>query len=395
MLWPVASVLLNRDMTGSTQPPESISVIGAGIIGLACALELAERGIMVSLYDSQWPPRGASWAAAGMLAPAFEAAATPETHPDLYTLCLASARLWPIWAQRLEHGSDMPSGFRPGPSLAVARNSAQAAHLDAIFEQLEGDDAAQRVSTSELARIEPAIRSELISAVLLPSDGQVDNRLTMAALIARACGHPNLKVIAAPAPLICHKGDLDHAGRAATLITAGWKSAQVEIEVAGEQRRLGECAPVLDQIEAFGGQMLSLAPIPQGPSRPIRCGDLYIVPKHDRIIVGATTEPGRVLAAAEPKMIQRLHARAVEICPALAGATIVDQWAGVRPGTADHAPILGQVEDRNLFIATGHYRNGILLAPITAQIMADLIVDGKMPDLARSFSPKARAETRV
>lgn len=395
MLWRVASGLLNKGMTGSTRPPESISVIGAGIIGLACALELADRGLKVSLYDPNWPPRGASWAAAGMLAPAFEAAGAPDTHPDLFALCLTSARLWPAWAEALETRSGMPSGFVPGPSLAVARDVAQAEHLESIANQLHGPDAPQAIRPDQLALFEPAIQAELIAALLLPSDGQVDNRLTMAALIACIHAHPRIEVIEAAAPLTRRSGRSIDAGQCATLITAGWQSAQVAVTTAGAQKRLVDLVPVLDRIRAFGGQMLSLSPVENSPTRPIRCGDLYIVPKQDRIIIGATTEPGRVLSEAEPEMIAHLHARAAEICPALKAAVILDQWAGVRPGTSDHAPILGQIGTETLYIAAGHYRNGILLAPVTAQIMADLIMTGTAQALAPGFAPSHHRAAQV
>ena len=389
------SGLLNKGMTGSTRSFESISVIGAGIIGLACALELADRGLKVSLHDPNWPPRGASWAAAGMLAPAFEAAGVPDTHPDLFALCMTSARLWPAWAEALETRSGMPSGFVPGPSLAVAQDRAQAEHLSAMAGQLHGPDAPQPIGLDQLASVEPAIHADLVAALLLPSDGQVDNRLTMAALIACVRAHPRIRIIEAAAPLIGRSEGVIDAGHSATLITAGWQSPQVAVSVDGAQRRLVDMVPVLDRIRAFGGQMLSLAPVENGPTRPIRCGDLYIVPKQDRIIVGATTEPDRVLSAAEPEMIARLHARAGEICPALKQAAILDQWAGVRPGTSDHAPILGQIGKENLFIAAGHYRNGILLAPVTAQIIADLMINGTAQTLAQGFAPSRCLATRV
>src|SRR6056297_3016728 len=117
-------------MPRTVRPIKSVAVIGAGIIGLSCAIELADRGLAVSLFEPNWPPRGASWAAAGMLAPAFEAAASPGVHADLFQLCDASAQLWPAWARALEAKSGRPSGYRPGPSLAIALNDAQVQHLE-------------------------------------------------------------------------------------------------------------------------------------------------------------------------------------------------------------------------------------------------------------------------
>ena len=122
----------------------------------------------------------------------------------------------------------------------------------------------------------------------------------------------------------------------------------------------------------------------------VRCGHIYIVPKSDRIIIGATTEPGRTSLQPDHLAIERLRHAAAEICPALAEAEVIESWAGVRPGTKDHAPILGETSIPGLFIAAGHFRNGILLAPLTAKMMADLVIDGNTSELARAFSPNAR-----
>ena len=109
-------------MSSAHAPIKSIAIIGAGIVGLSCAMEFARRGANVSLYEKTWPPRGASWAAAGMLAPAFEAIGVDGGHPHLFQLCDAGARAWPQWAERLERESGLPSGYDPAPSLAIALN---------------------------------------------------------------------------------------------------------------------------------------------------------------------------------------------------------------------------------------------------------------------------------
>nr|WP_070959023.1 FAD-dependent oxidoreductase [Hyphomonas sp. Mor2] len=369
---------------------QSIAVIGAGIIGLSCALELADRGIQVSLFEKQWPPRGASWAAAGMLAPAFEAAATPGVHPDLFELCDTSASMWPDWAARLEVRSGRSSGFVAGPSLAIATTSEQAAELNAVRAQLVDHPQAPEDCLHRLDRIEPSIAAEVKAAILLPSDGQADNRATLQALIASAQSHPNISLLTQEATLRMTPNGLDHAGHDATLITSGWQSAKVSFERVGQSVIATALDPLFDRITAFGGQMLSVAPVENGPRRTVRCGHIYIVPKSDRVIIGATTEPGRELTQTEPDAIAALLRRAVEICPALANASVLESWAGIRPGTKDHAPILGETTIENLFVATGHYRNGILLAPLTAKIMGDLIANEESSDLARAFSPQAR-----
>lgn len=350
---------------------QSISIAGAGIIGLSCALELADRGLDVALYEPQWPPRGASWAAAGMLAPAYEAAATPGTHPDLFQLCFESSLLWPKWAANLERRSGRPSGYQPGPTLALASNDNQASHLSAIEKRLSSEATAPQRCLSRLPAIEPAISEGMTAALLLPSDGQADNRLTLEALASITDAHPRIRVLEETLPLSPLRAPLTGGAADAVLVTAGWESGDA-----------------VSEVEPYGGQLLSVTPIPDGPKMAVRCGDLYIVPKHDRIVIGATTEPGRRIYAAEPEIVENLLSRAIQICPPLARADIIETWAGIRPGTKDHAPILGETATPNVFVATGHYRNGVLLAPITAQIMADMIVSGETSMLAKAFSPK-------
>ncbi|MEM7638289.1 MAG: FAD-dependent oxidoreductase [Pseudomonadota bacterium] len=382
-------------MSADSPPVRSIAVIGGGIIGLSSAIELADRGISVSLYDKSWPPRGASWAAAGMLAPAFEAIAEPGTHPNLFELCDQSARLWPDWAARLEQRTGMRSGYHPGPSLAIALDEPQAHKLNAVTSTLAARPDAPTDCTDSLHDFEPAIQAGIQSAILLPSDGQADNRKTLAALTVCAENHPKITIIPNEAPLRSLHGKLDHAGHDATLLTAGWGTAVVAVEENGQRVGILNWDSLLDEIDCYGGQMLAVAPVPGAPRMTVRCGHIYIVPKADRIIIGATTEPGRKLDAPEPEVIADLKRRAAEICPVLAEAPVLESWVGIRPGTDDHAPLLGETETPGLFVASGHFRNGILLAPITAQIMADLIIERAATDLARAFSPQTRLAAAV
>ena len=374
---------------------QSIAVVGAGIVGLACALELADRGVHVTLFEKQWPPRGASWAAAGMLAPAFEAVGVAGNHPDLFKLCDASARLWPEWAKALEARSGKQSGYHPGPSLAVAIDEESARKFTALQTALAEHDRRPTECFAKLDEIEPSVASDAIAALLLPSDGQVDNRLTLEALVACANAHDLIEVRIGDVELALNNRSVDHAGHDATLLTAGWQTGDVTIEHDGERRDIRDLDPVLDDIQPIGGQMLAVAPIPGGPQMTLRAGHLYIVPKADRIIIGATSEPGRALLQPEPEQIADLFAQAIRICPVLENAPVLESWAGVRPGRKNHAPLLGRTRLDGVFVASGHFRNGILLAPITAQIMADIILDGRASPLASAFAPHADASTQV
>lgn len=366
---------------------QSIAIVGAGIIGLSCALELADRGVRVTLFEKQWPPRGASWAAAGMLAPAFEAVGVAENHPGLFELCEASARLWPRWAKALEARSGKSSGYNPGPSLAVAFDETGAQKLAAVQAALAETDYAPTDCSAKLSEIDPSVSKDAVATLLLPSDGQADNRLTLSALADCAQTHDLIEIRVEDIALRLTDSGLDHAGHDATLLTAGWQTGGVTIDRNGERVDIRSLDPALGDIQPIGGQMFSVAPIEDGPRMTLRSGHLYIVPKADRIIIGATSEPGRAIMQPEPDQIAELRAEAIRICPALEHARTLESWAGIRPGLKNHAPLLGQTRLDQVFVASGHYRNGILLAPITAQIMADLIVEGRVSSLAATFAP--------
>ena len=382
-------------MTVRAPSIRSIAIIGAGIVGLSCALELADRGVRVTLYDKQWPPRGASRAAAGMLAPAFEAIGAADHHPNLFEFCDTSAGLWPDWADRLEKRAQMPSGYHSGPTLAVAFTEAEVEKLKAVRATLSNHPLAPKACLADLHAIEQTVAGHVLAALLLPSDGQVDNRRTMDALVCCVEQHELIKIETESAPLKWSAGGLDHAGHQATLVTAGWQSGAVMVQRNSALVDIRELEPVLGDVQPIGGQMLAVEAIENGPRSTIRAGHLYIVPKSDRIIIGATSEPGRVLDQPKSEQIAELRARAIEICPVLAQANILESWAGVRPGLPNHAPLLGETRVENLFVASGHYRNGILLAPITAQIMGDLIVDGRRDALATKFAPGAELTEQV
>lgn len=341
----------------ATAAKPHVAIIGAGIIGLSCALELSRRGACVDIYDKSEPGRGASWAAAGMLAPGFEAAGEAGAHPRLYDLCMESARLWPAFADSLEQEAGLRPGYAPGPSIAVSMDACGAARLDALAAAIaQRGDRAERLSAAEARRIEPMLAPDLTGAVLIESDGQADNRAVVLALLSAL----QRRGVAVRRQAV----EADVLQVDAILLCAGHQDASV--------------APVK-------GQMAALAPLDGAPARVVRLGDVYVAPKADRIVVGATVEPGRSDTAIDPAAIDALIRQAARALPALAQADILERWAGVRPATPDKAPLLGR--RGGAFVATGHHRNGVLLAPVTARIMADLVLDGRTSDLAAAFSP--------
>jgi len=367
-----------------------IAVIGAGIIGLSAAYELAvKRGARVTIFDVRAPGRGASWAAAGMLAPAFEAAAEPGVHPRLFELCLASAALWPEFAGELSARSGLDVGLDSTPSLAVALDASEAARLSRISARLTSAGVAHaQLTAADVLRLEPAINPAVVSGLELPTDFRVHNRQTVTALLAALRSSGKVKFVSGPAPLKSAGGKLTLEGHDAILAAAGWETAVIKVEERGQPYSLVNWDTALDDINCHGGQMLAVAATGGAPTRVVRSGHVYLVPRGGQVVIGATVEPNRVIDEPEAAAIEALRLEGVRLCPGLADAPVAECWAGVRPGTPDHAPFLGETVTRGLFVAAGHYRNGILLAPITARMMADQVL-GQAPDeLAAAFTTR-------
>ena len=365
-----------------------IAVIGAGMIGLSAAYELAvRRGARVTIFDVRPPGRGASWAAAGMLAPAFEAAAEPGVHPRLFELCLASAALWPEFAGELAARSGVDVGFDRTPSLAAALDGGEAERLSRVAAVLSASGVAHTtLAAADILRLEPAINPLVLGGLELPSDFRVHNRQTVMALLAVLRASSKVAFVAGAAPLKSAGGKLLLEGHDAVLVAAGWETAVIKVEERGALFSLVNWETALDDIDCHGGQMLSVAAGESAPMRVVRAGHIYLVPRGGQVVIGATVEPGRAIYAPEAEVIEALRLEGVRLCPGLAGAPVAESWAGVRPGTPDQAPFMGETITPGLFVAAGHYRNGILLAPVTARLLADLILDGKCGGLIEAFS---------
>lgn len=372
------------------KPAPRIAIIGAGIIGMSIAFELAvRRGVGVTLYDKGTPGRGASWAAAGMIAPAFEAAGERGIHPRLFDLCLESAGLWPAFAADLEAASGLPAGYEPAPALAVAGDEAEAAHLAAIARVLASRGVAHEVLDSAgLRRREPALFEGASYGLELPTDTRIDNRSTVMALAAALKASPLVTFRDGPAPLKSAGRTVTLDGHDAVIAAAGWQTAVIKVEDGAGLCSLVNWDTALDDIDCYGGQMLSVVAGEGAPGRVVRSGDVYLVPRGGQIVIGATVEPFTVPDGADEAATETLRRAAIALCPGLEGAKVTERWAGVRPGTPDHAPFLGETAAPGLFVAAGHYRNGILLAPITARIMADLVTGREAGALAATFSPR-------
>jgi glycine oxidase len=239
-----------------------------------------------------------------------------------------------------------------------------------------------------LHALEPALSPSILGGLELPTDMRVHNRTLVSALLGVLQASRKVRFETGPAPLKSEGGRLVLAGHDVIVAAAGWETAVIKVEEHGQLYSLVNWDVTLDEIDCHAGQMLAVRSGPGAPQRVVRSGHVYLVPRGGQVVIGATTEPGRVLDAPEPEVIAGLKAEAARLCPGLAAAETVESWAGVRPGTPDQAPFLGETVTPGLLVAAGHYRNGILLAPVTAKILADQILGEGADELAAAFSTR-------
>lgn len=357
-----------------------VIVVGAGIIGCSVAHELARRRLRVLVLDRQEPGKEASWAAAGMLTPAAESS---EAQP-LVPLANASLALYYEFIQQIEHISDMKMDYRRDGALEVFFGDSAMEHLQ---EWLAGIRAAgfhpEPLSAEDLRRMEPGLAEDAAAGAYLADEGAVDNRLLSEA-VAEAARREGVEIRAGQevTRLLLSGGRAtgvetrqDRWPARHVLLAAGSYTAQIE----GAQRY----APTIPA----RGQMAALRPVSM-PVRHVLRGPSYLVPRQDgRLLIGATVERAGFEKALTAVGIGRLLSDAVRMVPELAGAPVIETWCGLRPDTPDHLPILGPCDVEGLWFATGHYRNGILLAPATARALGQWIAEGKTTLPVDGFSP--------
>ncbi|MHB1022843.1 MAG: glycine oxidase ThiO [Acidobacteriaceae bacterium] len=346
-----------------------ICIAGAGIIGLSLAMELRRRGRSVLVLEQGYAMREASWAAAGMLA-----AYDPENPSVLTSLAELSLRLYPAFRQQIETLSGLPVAFR-------TRNTLQA--LDTVPAH-----GITPVSASEIVQLAPHVISGNRSWVWLQEHSLDPRDLCLS--LPKASVAIGSEMLEHTAWLSIQTGKLSpKEGKILIQTTATPVLASTFVLCTGAWA--GQSQILAGAVSPRKGQMLTVAlPASVSLNHTVRTPEIYLVPRGDgRVVIGATVEDAGFDKSTDTASIQQLLRKAAELVPAVADATLLEQWSGLRPGTADILPILGQLPDeRNVFVATGHYRNGILLAPATAHVMAELIC-GETPsvDLA-PFSPE-------
>jgi glycine oxidase len=338
-----------------------VIAIGGGIIGLSLSIELRKHGARVLVVERGEPGREASHAAAGMLVPGGS-----EIPAALRPLAMASAEMYPEFVHELQDESGLTVDLRDQGTIVLLPT-----------EQAGG---CAEPSPAPLAELEPALASSMLLPVY-QEERTVDPRALFAAAL-KAAKHRGVD-ISSGSPVT---NVLTSDGRAAGVATDKTSySAPTVVNCAGAWA--GQLSPFHFPTRPVKGQMLCVA-APRMLRHVIRAPKVYLVPRSDgRLLIGSTLEDAGYDKRTDPSVIQRLHRAAIALVPALEQARVLEDWAGLRPGTPDDLPILGETSLPGYFVAAGHYRDGILLSPITARVMAQMILGEKADYDLSAFSP--------
>ena len=365
-----------------------VHVVGGGVIGLAAAWELSRNGHEVTVVTPSPGRDGASWVAAGMLAPVTEAQFGESA---LTTLLLEGARRWPDFATALEAASGQCIGYDTTGTLTVAFDASDRANLDDLlaYQHSLGLDATRRTVT-ECRDLVPALSPSLRGGIEVPGDHQVDNRALLTALVEanRAAGvtfDPGIVTAVATGPEL--------------VLADGRRLRPDQVVLAagvGLPAIAGLDAAPKPEIRPVKGHILRLGPAP-GSTTPllrrtvrglVRGHSVYLVPRRDgSLVVGATVEERGVDTTVQAGAVHELLCDARAIVPGLDELELREAAAGLRPGTPDNTPRIGWCGVDNVVVATGHYRNGILLAPLTAAAVVDLLARRPMTPLIEALAP--------
>ncbi len=370
-----------------TGPRYDAIIIGAGVIGLAIAWRVAQRGLTAAIADPR-PGAGASHAAAGMLGPVSEAAYAER---ELLTLGLAARERYPSFAAELTELTGAPTGFRQTGTLQVAYDSDDLAVLRRLHDlQVRYGVEAHQVTARQARELEPMLAPSVRGGVHVPGDGSVDPRLLTGALLG-AVTRAGVSLHREQVTGLALTGG---RARGATLADGTKLAAGTIVLAAGWQSGVIHGVPpdILPPVRPVKGQILRL----RGPepllSRSVRGvvrgSSVYLVPRvSGELVVGATQEElgpdTRVTAGG----VWELLRDAREIVPGITELELAEATAGLRPGTPDNAPLLGPSALPGLVLATGHFRYGVLLAPVTADLIAELLDTERLPQAAAPFSP--------
>jgi glycine oxidase len=356
--------------------------VGGGVIGLSIAWYLGRAGLSVRVLERDRIGSHASGAAAGMLAPLAETEAgqSPSSstglgvQAPLFTFGKASLDLYQAFLEQLHFDSEIEVLLEGPGLLRLAFNGEQADHLQDLVKTAAGIELnAEWVDEEQLRELQPKVSDQVVGAILSPHEKHVNPRRLVQAL-CRACQRQNVSFMEG---IHAERASKQLGGTHKTIYAAGAWTGELLAE-------LGQTLPV----HPVKGQVVHLLQ----PAHDLRYTlfgyDGYLVPREDgNVLVGATSENAGFDERITDAGMESLMATAEQLFPEAKNFNFVEAWASLRPGTPDDLPILGRLPMENAFVATGHYRNGILQTPITAKLMAELIITDKEPDELAPFSP--------
>lgn len=364
---------------------DSVLIVGGGAIGLGIGFELVRRGTPVTILEKGRAGRGTSWQAAGMLAPDAE---IEFEELELYRLNRESLRRWPAFAERVENASGRTVDYRTEGTLIVAddRDSAEALQRHFSFQKEQGLNV-EWMTGEEAREVEPFLAPGLSAAVFAPSDHQVDNRRFVEALQEAFVDEGGTLQERTPVEAVVPDADRPAVR---TEDGARLEAGQVVIAAGVWSRELDGLEPVAQPpVRPVKGQIIQLRrTAPFDLQHVVRGPEAYLAPKSDgRIVVGATSEERGFDTTVTAGGLYDLLEGAWEVVPGIYDLPVDETWAGLRPASRDHAPLLGPTEAPGVHLATGHYRHGILLTPVTAEEMATLLETGETSSWLEPFSP--------
>ncbi|OYQ67332.1 glycine oxidase ThiO [Pseudanabaena sp. SR411] len=332
-----------------------VLVIGGGIIGLATAIALSQKGANVTVVERDLCGRGATWAAAGMLAPEAE-----RLEGDLLEFGIRSREMYPQWIANLMRLSGQDCGYWCCGMIAPVLEESDRQVISTHPKYINREESRKRQS---------GLGESILGSLWLPEDGQVNNRKLTQALLTTARSL-SIKILEGTAvyQIVRDQKRVMHLDTSAgklqgdryVLATGAWTRSLLPLP-----------------IKPIKGQMLSVFDGDRKLQRVIYAPSCYIVPRQDgTIVIGATVEDNGFSQGNTASGIAQLLNRAITVYPAIADMQITETWWGFRPHAPNEVPLLGASDYDNLILATGHYRNGILFAPITAKLITDFMVDG-------------------
>ena len=362
-----------------------VVIIGGGIRGGAIAFDLAGRGMRVAVLDRQELMKEASWAAAGMLSPAPDC---PAAIP-LVPLGRASLALYPKFVEAVEDVSGLRAGFRTGGAVEVICRGDAERELSTLVALHRGLGlACEPIPLDEVRSMEPALGRDALAAAFLPHECSIKPRALTSAVLAAATSagaalHPGIEVIS-----LVRKGK-----KCSGVKTSNgdiFKAPQLVLAAGCWSSQIPEAAPYAPTLPVRG-QMVALRHSGTPIRHVLRSERGYLVPRGlespQTVVAGSTVENAGYEKRVTSGGIEKILAAANELVPELADAELIETWCGLRPGTPDQLPILGPADVDGLVFATGHYRNGFLLAPVTAKLISEWITEKRTSLDWEAFSP--------